>query len=161
MAYLLNMDKASGATMTFLCEEVAGIQRGIALEIKGKAQHTHFSTVAEDDFEAYKVSLATADTKAENLVIHTSVPTMYDERLMEQDFVLGKGQVGRGHSVEKLDVFTIAEELILTTVATGDKIKLAANGKYDKVTASEGTIIGEVQEKCTFGGQKSVKIRFY
>lgn len=158
MAYLLNIDRADGKPLSFLCEEANGLQRGQILEIKGMAQNNHW--VMGLDNEAYKVELAGVDSELGNIAIHTSVPNQYDERLMEQDFILGEGQIGRMHTIVKGDEFTFAKELVTGGVVLGDKVALGANGTLAKVTADE-VAIGQVVKLYNFGKQESVMIRFY
>ena len=124
------------------------------VEIKGMAANNIW-LAGEDDYEAYKVELATADTKIGDLLIHTSVPMQYDERLTEKDFVLEAGKVGRGHYVTVGDEITIAADLINGEVEVGNELTLAADGKL-----TTGAGLAKVVKVYNWNGQDSVMIRF-
>ena len=152
---LMNMDRCPYPTpVSIVCDQ--DLERGLFLEIKGMAENNLWLDDA-DDFEAYKVALATASTAKGDLLIHSSVPFSYDERDMEQDFVLKAGNVGRGHYIKSGDEITIAKDLV-GEVQAEDEVILTANGKLEKGT---GNALGIVKKVYDFNGQESVLIRFY
>ena len=154
MARLMNMDKVPyPIPANIICEQ--DLERGLFLEIEGMAQNSLW--IDGDDNEAYAVKLAGADTAKGDLLIHSSVPFSYDERDMEQDFVLKAGQIGRGHRISAGDEITIAKDLAGEGVV-GDEVILSASGKLAKGTTNP---IGKVVKVYDFNGQESVMIRFY
>lgn len=155
MARLMNQDRCPyPAPVSIVCDQ--DLERGLFLEIKGMAKNNLWLDNA-DDFEAYQVALATASTAKGDLLIHSSVPFSYDERDMEQDFVLKAGNVGRGHYIKSGDEITIAKDLV-GDVQAEDEVALAASGKLAKAS---GNAIGIVKKVYDFNGQESVMIRFY
>ena len=155
MARLMNMDRVPyPAPVSIVCDQ--DLERGLFLEIKGMAKNNLWLDDA-NDFEAYQVALATASTAKGDLLIHSSVPFSYDERDMEQDFVLKAGNVGRGHYIKSGDEITIAKDLV-GEIQAEDEVALAANGKLAKASANA---IGIVKKVYDFNGQESVMIRFY
>ena len=155
MARLMNMDRVPYPTpVSIVCE--VNLERGLFLEIKGMATNNLWVD-NDDDFEAYQVALAGANTAKGDLLIHSSVPFSYDERDMEQDFVLKAGNIGRGHYIKSGDEITIAKDLVGEVVAE-DEVALAADGKLAK---SSDSAIGIVKKVYDFNGQESVLIRFY
>ena len=158
MAHIMNMDRCVNPRPVTFDNSVAGLERGLFLEIEGMAANNVFGGGA-DDFEAYKVQLATASTKAGDLVINTTVPKQYDERLEEKDFVMAVGAMGRAHYSTTGDEYTIAKDFVSGNPVVGNEVELAANGKLAKKTS--GTAIGEVVRIYTWNGQQSVMIRFY
>ena len=155
MARLMNMDRVPYPTpVSIVCE--VNLERGLFLEIKGMATNNLWVD-NDDDFEAYQVALATANTAKGDLLIHSSVPFSYDERDMEQDFVLKAGNIGRGHYIKSGDEITIAKDLV-GEVQAEDEVALAADGKLAK---SSDSAIGIVKKVYDFNGQESVLIRFY
>ena len=154
MARLMNMDRVPYPTpVSIICEQ--DLERGLFLEIKGMAQNNLWVDGA--DFEAYKVELASANTVKGDLLIHSSVPFSYDEREMEEDFVLKAGNIGRGHYIKSGDEYTIAKDLV-GEVEVEAEVALGANGK---LVASSEKAIGIVKKVYDFNGQESVLIRFY
>ena len=152
---LMNMDRCPyPAPVSIVCDQ--DLERGLFLEIKGMAKNNLWLDNA-DDFEAYQVALANASTVRGDLLIHSSVPFSYDERDMEQDFVLKAGNVGRGHYIKSGDEITIAKDLV-GDVQVEDEVALASNGKLAKAS---GNAIGIVKKVYDFNGQESVLIRFY
>ena len=152
---LMNMDRCPyPAPVSIVCDQ--DLERGLFLEIKGMAKNNLWLDNA-DDFEAYQVALATANTAKGDLLIHSSVPFSYDERDMEQDFVLKAGNVGRGHYIKSGDEITIAKDLV-GEVVVEDEVILGADGKLTKGT---GNALGIVKKVYDFNGQESVLIRFY
>ena len=146
MANVIRLDKVKGYPVSFE-NSIENLEQGVFVELTG---------LSNGDFEAYSIQLAGAS--AENTVaFHASVPVMYDERLMEQDFVLGKGKVGRAFIPERGDIITIAESLFNGSVSVGNKVGLAGSGKLG---ASADKKIAVVLEKETFAGQPSVVIQF-
>ena len=158
MARIMNMDRCVNPRPVTFINSVVGLERGLFLEIVGMAKNNVFGGGA-DDFEAYKVKLASATTKAGDLVINTTVPKQYDERLEEKDFAMAVGAIGRAHYITTGDEYTIAKDLVANVSAVGDEVELAANGKLAK--KASGTAIGEVVRIYTWNGQESVMIRFY
>ena len=158
MAHIMNMDRCVNPRPVTFVNSVAGLERGLFLEITGMAANNTWGGGA-DDFEAYKVQLATASTKAGDLVINTTVPKQYDERLEEKDFVMAEGAMGRAHYITTGDEYTLPKDFVANVTAVGDEVELAANGKLAKKTS--GTAIGEVVRIYTWNGQQSVMIRFY
>lgn len=169
MANIVRLDIVEGKPRVFVAP--ADVENGYFLEIKGKAPNAELGATV--DYEAYKVALATATTKRGNLLFHCSVENMYDERLMKQDFVLKKDQIGRGYQLVAGDIVTIPAEMVGATVnsgvvsgiAVGDEVKLAAAGKLAKDTAGTDAIgVVEAIEDLTIpeaDPQASVVIRFY
>lgn len=159
MAYIINMDRNDyPSPRTFKCEEADGLQRGLLLEIVGLAENGVWLEAGIDDNECYKVQLASAATAKENLMIHTSVPFQYDERLTERDFILKEGEIGRGHLIKSGDEYTLPADMIIAAVAVGDEVGLGVNGKLDHGAAEA---IGVVTKVYTWNGQESMRIRFY
>ena len=158
MARIMNMDRVVNPRPVTFINSVAGLERGLFLEIEGMAENNVWGGGAED-FEAYKVKLASATTKAGDLVINTTVPKQYDERLEEKDFVMAEDAIGRAHYITTGDEYTIAKDLVANVAAVGDEVELAADGKLAK--KNTGTAIGEVVRIYTWNGQESVMIRFY
>ena len=155
MARLMNQDRCPyPAPVSIVCDQ--DLERGLFLEIKGMAKNNLWLDNA-DDFEAYQVALATANTAKGDLLIHSSVPFSYDERDMEQDFVLKAGNIGRGHYIKSGDEITIAKDLV-GEVQAEDEVALASDGKLAK---SSDSAIGIVKKVYDFNGQESVLIRFY
>ena len=155
--YIINMDRVvNPRPVSFMCEEENGLQRGLFLQVVGMAKNNHWLN-DEDDFEAYKVQLAGAGVEKHDLLIHTSVPNMYDERKVEQDYILEKGNVGRGHYITTGDEYTLPVEMVAGDLAVGAEVALAENGKLQ--VGADG--IGEVVRIYNFNGQESVMIRFY
>ena len=155
--YIINMDGVvNPRPVSFMCEEANGLQRGLFLQVVGMAKNNHWLN-DQDDFEAYKVQLAGAGVEKHDLLIHTSVPNMYDERKVEQDYVLEKGQVGRGHYITTGDEYTLPVDMVAGELAVGAEVALAGNGKLQ--VGTDG--IGEVVRVYNFNGQESVMIRFY
>ena len=155
MARLMNMDRVPyPAPVSIVCDQ--DLERGLFLEIKGMAKNNLWLDNA-DDFEDYQVALANANTVKGDLLIHSSVPFSYDERDMEQDFVLKAGNVGRGHYIKSGDEITIAKDLV-GDIQAEDEVALAPNGKLAKAS---GNAIGIVKKVYDFNGQESVMIRFY
>ena len=153
--YLMNQDRCPyPAPVSIVCDQ--DLARGLFLEIKGMAKNNLWLDDA-NDFEAYKVALATASTARGDLLIHSSVPFSYDERDMEQDFVLKAGNVGRGHYIKAGDEITIAKDLV-GEIQAEDEVVLGENGKLAKGT---GNALGIVKKVYDFNGQESVLIRFY
>ena len=146
MANVIRLDKVKGYPVSFE-NSIENLEQGVFVELTG---------LSNGDFEAYAVQLAGASAK-NTVAFHASVPVMYDERLMEQDFVLGNGKVGRAFIPERGDIITIAESLFNGSVSVGNKVGLAGSGKLG---ASASEKIAVVLEKETFAGQPSVVIQF-
>lgn len=158
MARIMNMDRCVNPRPVTFINSVAGLERGLFLEIEGMAANNVWGG-GVDDFEAYKVKLASASTKVGDLVINTTVPKQYDERLEEKDFVMAEGAIGRAHYITTGDEYTIAKDLVANVTKVGDEVELAADGKLAK--KASGNAIGEVVRIYTWNGQESVMIRFY
>ena len=153
MARIMNMDRCMNPRPVSIIADVE-LERGLFVEIKGMAKNNLW-LANEDDFEAYQVALATADTERGDLLIHSTVPKMYDERLVEADFVLKAGATGRGHYVTVGDEITIAKDLVNGEVEVGTELALAADGKL-----AVGTGLAKVVKVYNWNGQESVMIRF-
>lgn len=158
MAHIMNMDRCVNPRPVTFINSVAGLERGLFLEIEGMAKNNTWGGGA-DDFEAYKVKLASATTAKGDLVINTTVPKQYDERLEEKDFVMAEGAIGRAHYITTGDEYTIAKDLVTGVTKVGDEVELAADGKLAK--KNTGAAIGEVVRIYKWNGQDSVMIRFY
>ena len=158
MAHIMNMDRCVNPKPVTFINPVAGLERGLFLEIEGMAANNVWGG-GVDDFEAYKVKLATAATKVEDLVINTTVPKQYDERLEEKDFVMAEGAIGRAHYITTGDEYTLAKDFVAGVTKVGEEVELAADGKLAK--KDSGTAIGEVVRIYKWNGQDSVMIRFY
>ena len=146
MANVIRLDKVKGYPVSFE-NSIEKLEQGLFLELTG---------LSNGDYEAYAVKLAGA-TPADTVVLHASVPVMYDERLMEQDFVLENGKVGRAFIPERGDIVTIAENVFTGELAVGDLVGCAGDGKLAKTGATK---IAKVLEKEVFAGQPSVVIQF-
>lgn len=144
MASMIRLDKVKGYPVSFF-NSIEGLENGQFLALKGL--HT-------GDREAYAIEKATASTTG-TMVLHATVPVLYDERLLESDFKLGEGKVGRAFILERGDIVTIAETFA-GAVAIGDKLGLDANGKLQK---GQGAEIVEVIAKEKFSGQDSIVIQ--
>ena len=93
MASIIRLDKVKGYPVSFY-NSIGDLENGQFLSLKG---------LIEGDREAYEVEKATKSTTG-TIVLHASVPVMYDERLMEQDFVLKQDAVGRAYIPERGDM---------------------------------------------------------
>lgn len=150
--YILNEDKAKGDCVSFKAHKA--LQRGELLEIVGKAD----SILGTGDLELYEVKTADANTKRGNLLVHISVPKMYDERLTERDFELAKDETGRARNPKVHCVHTIAKALVSGEVAAKDKLKLGA-GVFEK-DEDGSAAVAVVEEVLNWKGQESVMIRY-
>jgi hypothetical protein len=146
MANVIRLDKVKGYPVSFE-NSIEKLEQGFFLELKG---------LSNGDYEAYEVELAKA-TPDNTVVFHASVVMQYDERLMEQDFVLKQDAVGRAYIPERGDIVTIAESLFTGSVSVGDKVGHVAGGK---LATSGNQKVAVVLEKENFGGQPSVVIQF-
>ena len=154
---IMNMDRCVNPKPVTFLAPVDGLERGVFVEIKGMAKNNIFLANA-DDFEAYKVELANVNTKVENLLIHTTVPKQYDERLDERDFVVSQGAICRGHYIQTGDEYTLPRVFVNGVSAVGEEVALDADGRLAK---AEGVAIGVVVKIYVWNGQESVMIRFY
>ena len=153
MAYIMNMDKVPyPAPASIVCE--ADLQRGLIVEIVGNANNNAWVDGADN--EAYKVELAKANSERGNILIHTSVPFAYDEKVIEQEYVLKAGEVGRGHYLNVGDEYTIPADMVSGEIAAGTEVGMVANGKLG---TGATTIIAEVVKVYNWNGQASVRIR--
>ena len=157
MANIMNMDRCNHPRPVTFIAPVDGLERGIFVEIIGMAPNNIFLK-GTDDFEAYKVQLANTNTAVKNLLIHTTVPKQYDERLDERDFVANEGAICRGHYITTGDEVTIAKANVSGGIAVGAEVALASNGK---LAVGTDKAIGEIVKVYNFNGQESVMIRFY
>lgn len=146
MANIIRLDKVKGYPVSFE-NSIENLEQGFFLELAG---------LSNGDYEAYAVTLAGA-TPANTVALHASVTLQYDERLMEQDFTLAKGKVGRAFIPERGDIVTIAESLFGGAVAIGDKVGHVAGGKLGVAGAEK---VAVVLDKENFAGQPSVVIQF-
>ena len=154
---IMNMDRCVNPRPVTFIAPVDGLERGIFVEIIGMAPNNVF-LAGGDDFEAYKVQLAKANVEVKNLLIHTTVPKQYDERLEEKDFVANKGAICRGHYITTGDEYTIAKEFVGGDVKVGAEVALASDGK---LAVGAEKAIGEIVKVYVWNGQESVMIRFY
>lgn len=146
MANVIRLDKVKGYPVSFK-NSIGNLEQGLFLELKG---------LSNGDYEAYEVELAKA-TPSNTVVFHASVVVQYDERLIEQDFVLARGQVGRAYIPERGDIITIAESVVSGSVNVGDKLGCVGDGKLG---STGNTKIARVLDKENFGGQASLVIEF-
>lgn len=146
MANVIRLDKVKGYPVSFE-NSIENLEQGLFLELKG---------LSNGDFEAYEVELAKA-TPDNTVVFHASVVVQYDERLIEQDFTLANGQIGRAFIPERGDIITIAESIVDGSPSVGDKIGCIGSGRLG---TSGATKIARVLEKENFGGQPSLVIEF-
>ena len=146
MANVIRLDKVKGYPVSFE-NSIEGLEQGYLLELNG---------LSNGDYEAYAVSLAGAEP-TNTVAIHASVVMQYDERLMEQDFTLKNGQVGRAYIPERGDIVTIAESIFNGAVSVGDKVGHVADGKLGTAGSKK---VAVVLDKENFGGQASVVIQF-
>ena len=146
MASIIRLDKVKGYPISFK-NTVGELENGQFLSLKG---------LIEGDREAYEVEKATKSTTG-TIVLHASVPVMYDERLMEQDFVLKQDAVGRAYITERGDIVTIAETFGTGTINVNDKVGIDASGK---LSTAETTKIAQVIAKEKFSGQDSLVLQF-
>lgn len=146
---IVRLDIISGKPRTFVFDE--NLENGYFLEIIGKAKNDVLGV--EADYEAYKVKKATATTKRGNLLFHASVENMYDERKLKMDFELEAGRPGRGYQPVMGDIVTLPvtmcgatvnDQGVVSGIAVGDKLKLAADGKLAKAIDSD-VVIAEVE----------------
>ena len=146
MANVIRLDKVKGYPVSFE-NSIENLEQGLFLELKG---------LSNGDYEAYEVELAKA-TPDNTVVFHASVVMQYDERLMEQDFVLANGKVGRAFIPERGDIITVAESVVNGSVDVGNKLGCVGNGKLG---TNGATKIARVLDKENFGGQPSLVIEF-
>lgn len=146
MANIIRLDKVKGYPVSFE-NSIDKLEQGFFLELNG---------LSNGDYEAYAVELA-GDAPANTVALHASVAVQYDERLMEQDFVLEAGKVGRAFIPERGDIVTIAETLFSGAVAIGDKVGHVAGGMLGTAGAIK---VAVVLDKEIFAGQPSVVIQF-
>lgn len=104
---------------------------------------------------------APKDVKADSMVIHATSPLMYDETLQEEDFILPKGQAGRGYVPEIGDIYTITDDGIEGATTVG-KYVIPENSKT-KLKASDALtderVAFEVLAKETLAGYKASVLR--
>ena len=146
MANVIRLDKVKGYPVSFE-NSIENLEQGLFLELKG---------LSNGDYEAYEVELAKA-TPDNTVVFHASVVMQYDERLMEQDFVLANGKVGRAFIPERGDIITVAESVVNGSVDVGNKLGCVGDGKLG---TSGATKIARVLDKENFAGQPSLVIEF-
>ena len=146
MANVIRLDKVKGYPVSFV-NSIEKLEQGLFLELVG---------LNDGDYEAYQVELAKG-TPTNTVVFHASVPAMYDERLVEADFVLENGKVGRAFIPERGDIITVAESVVNGSVEVGAKLGCVGDGKLG---ASGATKIARVLDKENFAGQPSLVIEF-
>lgn len=155
--YIMNMDRCMAPRPVTFVAPADGLYRGLFVQITGMAANNVWLAGA-DDFEAYKVVLASGETERKDLLIHTTVPKMYDERLDERDYVAKEGDVCRGHYITEGDEYTLPVAFVDGVVNVGAKVGLGSDGKLE---VGAGNPIGEVVRVYNFNGQPSCMIRFY
>ena len=155
--YIMNMDRCMNPRPVTFLAPADNLFRGMFVEITGMAKNNTWLN-GDDDFEAYQVQLAGAEAKKENLLINTSVPKQYDERLNERDFVNNEGDICRGHYITTGDEMTLPVDFVGGELTVGAEVELAGEGKLAVGSTSP---IGEVVRVYNWNGQESVMIRFY
>lgn len=171
MGYIMNQDRCMAPRPVTFIAPVDELYRGMFVEITGMAANNVW-LAGEDDFEAYKVKLADADTEKKNLLINTTVPKQYDERLDERDFVCNKDHVCRGHYITTGDEYTLPVDFVDGELTVGAEVVLAADGILEVVATNPvgeevgeevgaTNPVGEVIRVYTWNGQNSCMIRFY
>ena len=155
--YIMNMDRCMNPVPVTFIAPVDELYRGILVEIEGMADNNVW-LAGEEDFEAYKVKLASANTEKKNLLINTTVPKQYDERLDERDFVCNKDHVCRGHYITTGDEYTLPVDFVAGELTVGAEVALAADGRLEVGATNP---VGEVVRVYTWNGQNSCMIRFY
>ena len=153
MARICNLDRiVNPRPVSIVCN--VDLERGMFVEIQGMAQNNLW-LAGGDDYEAYSVIPARAGASISDVLIHTTVPMQYDERLVEADFVLKAGETGRGHYITVGDEITIAADLIDGEIEVGTELGFANDGKL-----AAGTGVAKVVKVYNWNGQQSVMIRF-
>lgn len=147
MARLIRLDKVKGYPVSFYNNVGKALENGMFLELTGL-----YNSGGITDYEAYGVKLSTA-TPTGTVVLHASVPVLYDERHLESDYVLKEGQIGRAFILEKGDIVTIAKDLVTGNVTAGAKANIAADGK---LAINESGTFAQVLGLEKFGEQDSV-----
>ncbi len=143
MASIIRLDKVKGYPVSFF-NTIDGLENGQFLVLKGLK-----------DREAYNVEKATKTTTG-TLVLHASVPVMYDERLIETDFTLAENKVGRAYILERGDIVTIAKTFTTGDIAVGNLLGLDGSGK---LSGTEEAKLVEVIAIEKFSGQDSVVLQ--
>ena len=146
MASIIRLDKVKGYPVSFY-NSIGDLENGQFLALKG---------LKEGDREAYAVEKATKSSTG-TIVLHASVPVMYDERLLETDFVLKENAVGRAYICERGDIVTISETFGTGSINVGDRLGIDTSGK---LASAETTKIVEVIAKEKFSGQNSLVLQF-
>ena len=155
--YIMNQDRCMNPRPVTFISPIDGLYRGLVVKVVGMATNNIWLD-GGDDFEAYEVELAKTGDEKKDLLIHTTVPKMYDERLDERDFVANKDAICRGHYLTTGDEYTLPQDFVSGELAVGAEVCLNANGKLEVGT---GEVIGEVIRVYNFNGQPSVMIRIY
>lgn len=108
-----------------------------------------------------RVATAPKDVEKDSIVIHASSPLMYNETLQEEDFILVKGNTGRGYVLEVGDVYTITDNGIDGATEVGQfVIPQVGNvkGKASKELTNEKIAL-EVIAKESLAGYKASVLR--
>ena len=155
--YIMNMDRCMNPRPVTFLAPAGELYRGLLVEIVGMAKNNTWLD-GGDDFEAYEVRVAPEGAKKENLLINTTVPKQYDERLNERDFVSKEGDACRGHYITTGDEYTLPVAFVGGELAVGAEVGLAGSGR---LAVGSGEAIGEVVRVYNWNGQESVMIRFY
>lgn len=143
---MIRLDKINGYPVSFY-NSVEGLENGQFVSLKG---------LYGTDREAYNIEVATK-TSTGMLALHGSVPMLYDERLMEYDFCLAQGKIGRAFVLERGDIFTIANTFGTGAIAKGDKLGIDATGK---LAVAETVKVVEVLALEKFSGQDSLVLQY-
>lgn len=94
----------------------------------------------EGEREIYAVK-AKADIEAtDRFLLHTTVERVYENKAHEDDFVLEQGRAGRAHHLVKGDIFTLAKELVKTTVAPAVGKFLVVEAGSDKLAVADAPV---------------------
>ena len=100
--------------------------------------------LAEGEREIYAVK-ADADIKtSDRFLLHTTVERVYEGKDHEDNFVLKAGRAGRAHHLVKGDIFTLAKELVDTTVAPAVGKFLVPQAGSDKLAVADAPVADAV-----------------
>ena len=151
MAKMVRLDKVKGYPISFYNNAGKALENGMFLELTGLYSN------GVTDHEAYGVKMST-ETPGGTVVLHASVPHLYDERALESDFVLKQNEIGRAFILEKGDIVTIAKGLVTGSPTVGSKVNLAADGK---LAVNVSGTFAQVIAVEKFGDQDSVVLHIF
>lgn len=96
-------------------------------------------TLGAMDAESVFTATAPADVTADKILLHVSVPMMYEvEKSRESDFILEAGKVGRAYFLKDGDIVTITDDGINGTTVLNQFV-IPANGAGQMVPAANLT----------------------